>query len=236
MPGWCAVIPRAFERAIQARAGDGGAPALSLRELCDAAAEATSLRASIVLTTEARHQAAIAASDGVAAIEDLQFTLGEGPGVDAQADGRAVLVGDLATRTTRWAQFVPAARALGVESVFAFPLQLGAIRAGVLSLYAGRVDPLEPHQLGELATLVVLVTDALLAMQSGAEAEELAWSLAHAADHRAVVHQATGMVSVQLSCSAQDALARIRARAFAEGVAVDDVARRIVDRRLRFER
>jgi hypothetical protein len=44
------------------------------------------------------------------------------------------------------------------------------------------------------------------------------------------------MVGVQLECSARDALARLRARAFADGVTVDEVARRVVQRKLRFER
>jgi len=232
-----AVIAEAFERAVRARLGQGAMSALSLSQLCEACADVTSLKASIVLVTEAgRHQAALAASGGAAAVEELQFTLGEGPGVDAHGEGRAVLADDLAVYASRWVHFVPAARALGVQAAFAFPLWMGAIRAGVLSLYADRVDPLERGQLGELAILAGLVTDAVLVMQSGAVVEELAWSLADAADHRAVVHQATGMVAVQLACSAQDALVRIRAKAFADGVPVDDVARRVVERRLRFER
>ena len=74
--------------------------------------------ASIVLATDGHQQAAVAVSDGAGPVEDLQFTLGEGPGVDAHAEGRAVLVGDLAGRVTRWAHFVPAAWALGVRAAF----------------------------------------------------------------------------------------------------------------------
>jgi GAF domain/ANTAR domain len=230
------VIVQAFERAVRARIGDGHVSALSLSQLCAACAEVTSLLASIVLATDGHQQAAVAVSDGAGPVEDLQFTLGEGPGVDAHAEGRAVLVGDLAGRVTRWAHFVPAAWALGVRAAFAFPLRTGAINAGVLSLYADHVDPFGADELGQLATLSGLVTDAVLAMQSGARTEELAWSLANAADHRAAVHQATGMVAMQLECSARDALARLRARAFSDGMTVDDVARRIVERKLRFER
>jgi hypothetical protein len=230
------VIARAFERAVQARIGDGDASALSLTQLCGACAEVTSLLASIVLATGGHQQAAVAVSDGAGPVEDLQFTLGEGPGVDAHAEGRAVLVGDLGGRVTRWAHFAPAAWALGVRAAYAFPLQTGAINAGVLSLYADRVNPFGDDDLGQLAVLAGLVTDAVLAMQSGAQAEDLAWALANAADHRAVVHQATGMVAMQLECSARDALARLRARAFADGVSVDGVARRIVERKLRLER
>lgn len=229
------MITEAFERAVLAQIGDGKRSGLSLPQLCAACTEVTSLRASIVLVSRGQPQAAMVASDGAAAVEDLQFTFGEGPGVDAYAEGRPVLVEDLSGSASRWMHFVPAARALGVGAVFAFPLQMGAIRSGVLSLYADRADRLGDGKLGELATLAALVTEAVLAMQSGAAAEELARSLSNAAEHRAAVHQATGMVAMQLECSVQDAFVRLRARAFADGVGVDEVAGRVVERRLRFE-
>jgi transcriptional regulator with GAF, ATPase, and Fis domain len=230
------MIAEAFKRALRSQVGSGALSSLSLSQLCAACAEVTSLPASIVLVTKGHPQAAMAASDGAAAAEELQFSLGEGPGIDAHAEGRPVLVEDLGAAAARWTQFVPAARALGVNAVFAFPLQVGAIRTGVLSLYARRADPLDAGQLGELATVAGLATEAVLAMQSGAVAGELAWSLTGAAEHRAVVHQATGMAAMQLGCSAQDALVRLRARAFADGAGVAEVARQVVERRLRFER
>ena len=107
-----AVIAEAFERAVRARMGRGAMSELSLAQLCEACTDVTSLKASIALVTEeGRHQAALAVSDGAAAVEELQFTLGEGPGVDAQAQGRAVLVDDLTLHATHWVHFVPAARA-----------------------------------------------------------------------------------------------------------------------------
>ena len=38
----------------------------------------------------------------------------------------------------RWPVFAPAARQAGAAAIFAFPLQIGAIRSGVLGLYRGR--------------------------------------------------------------------------------------------------
>ncbi len=85
-------------------------------------------------------------------------------------------------------------------------------------------------------TLAGLVTDTVLVeMQSVASAGDLSWPLLSSAEHPAVVHQATGMVSVQLACSVQDAFARLQAKAFAEDVGVTDVARQVVQRELRFE-
>jgi hypothetical protein len=49
------------------------------------------------------------------------------------------------------------------------------------------------------------------------------------------VHQATGMVQVQLNVSTEEALLRLRARAFADGRPLRDVAADVVARRLRFD-
>jgi hypothetical protein len=104
-----------------------------------------------------------------------------------------------------------------------------------LSFYADRAGKPPRGRLDDLATVASLVTDAVLAIQSGSPARELAGSLANAAEHLAVVHQASGMIAVQLGSTVQDALVRLRARAFSDGVGVDDVARLVVARRLRFE-
>ena len=58
--------------------------------------------------------------------------------------------------------------------------------------------------------------------------------LDHAVGYRAEIHQATGMVLVQLGISATDALARLRAHAFLHRRLLLDVARDVVERRLVF--
>ena len=50
-----------------------------------------------------------------------------------------------------------------------------------------------------------------------------------------MVHQATGMISVQLDVSLEEALARLRAHAFAQGTALGEVAAEVVGRQLRFD-
>src|SRR5579862_4122102 len=90
------VMASAFERALRDRVGEGGLASVSLDELCEVCAEVTELRASIVLSSGGAVPVAVAASDGAAALEELQLTLGEGPSTDARADGRPVLVDELA--------------------------------------------------------------------------------------------------------------------------------------------
>ena len=97
-------------------------------------------------------------------LAELQLTLGEGPGLDAAASGGPVLASDLdeTEAVRRWPAFAPAARRAGAAAIFAFPLQLGAIRTGVMSLYRVRSGPLSAFQLGDAlifadtATLLLL--------------------------------------------------------------------------------
>jgi hypothetical protein len=97
----------------------------------------------------------IYASDRVVSeLEELTQTLGEGPGVDAFA-GSPALAADLATRdcAARWPVFAPAAVRVGARAVFARPLQIGAIRLGLLCLYRAKPGGLDDRQLADALVL-----------------------------------------------------------------------------------
>jgi hypothetical protein len=97
-------------------------------------------------------------------LADIELTMGEGPRADASAFGGPVLVPDLASDDimARWPAFAPAARAVGAAAVFALPLQIGAIRVGVLELYRRLPSPLTTLAFGDAllfadtATLLLL--------------------------------------------------------------------------------
>lgn len=93
--------------------------------------------AGVSLIAENGLQQAMCASDPVTErIEELQFVLGEGPCIDAFHHRRPVLVADLgAVPATRWPGYTPAAFEAGVRAVFAFPMQIGAARLGVLDVF-----------------------------------------------------------------------------------------------------
>jgi ANTAR domain len=159
-------------------------------------------------------------------LADLQLTIGEGPLFDASASSGPVLASDLADGEsgTRWPAFAPAASNAGGAAVFAFPLVVGAIRAGVLGLYRDRPGPLSDFQLGDALVFADTATMLLL------DAQDRPPSLA---SHRAEIDQATGMLTEQLGVSITDAFVRLRAYAYANDIQLADVARDIVARRLR---
>jgi hypothetical protein len=180
------------------------------------------------------------ATDAVASeLEQLQITLGQGPCLDTFADGGPVLAVDLRARDyqTRWPAFAPAALRSGAGAVFALPLQVGAIRLGAMDLYRRRPGELRQPQLADALAYAEAVCMLLLDMAGGAPpgTAESARRRDDPTAHQAVVHQATGMVLVQLGVSADAALVRLRAHAFAQDRPLAAVARDVVERRLRFK-
>ena len=177
----------------------------------------------------------VASDDGAAAVEDLQFSLGEGPCLAAFEDGAPVFEADLMAADGRWPGFTSAALDAGVRAVFALPLQVGAIRLGVF--YLNRRDPgmLSPDQLADAFVLAEMATVALLGGQDGAASGELGAELEGTWTHRAIVHQATGMISARLGVPLDQALLRLRSLS-ANGRSLYDVARDVVDGRLKVDR
>ncbi len=177
-------------------------------------------------------QRLVRASDAVAArLEDLQLTVGEGPGLTAAATGGPVLVPDLAAEGARWPAFTAGAQAVGAAAVFAFPLTLGAIRLGSLDCYRDTVGRLHPDQVTDALLLTEMAFEAVLAEVAGRDRDDLGWI----GDIHAEVHQASGMVMDQLGIPIAAALLRIRGYAYVNDLSVAIVAQQIVRRDLILE-
>jgi hypothetical protein len=219
-----------------AAAHEGDGP-VSVAAVCNAAALRLGVDgASVTAMSGPDLREPLFASDALSALlEELQFTTGEGPAADEFWLGAPVLIADLASAAGRWPGFVPEAVAAGARAMFALPLQAGAIRVGVLSLYRALPGPLPAGELADVLVFADIALQLLLDAASGISGAPGYRPLEGLSDRRAVVYQATGMISVQLGVSLAEALARLRAHAFAGGAALGDVAGDVVSRRLRFD-
>lgn len=178
----------------------------------------------------------LGASDGVAErVEWLQITLGEGPGIDAVAGGGPVVVPYLAVMDSRWPMFVPAAIECGVAAMYAMPLQLGAIRVGVLDLYRDTAARLDSSDFADAVAIADLVTAILLTTGQTGRVDGSLGPWWDQPLRTREVHQATGMMMAQLSVSAREAYVRLQAYAYANGQLLDGVAHDVVHHRLRFD-
>lgn len=215
--------------------------------------------AAVSLLTDRTDRLTLAATDTVAEqLEDIQFTVSDGICMEAARTGYPVSVSDMREReaASRWPLFVSAVlERTPVAALFAFPLQWGVVNLGVLDLYRTTAGPLNDEQWRDAAAAVDIATLLMLdrrthrghragdhlgnvvvpqidaAVQGDDDSDR--W-LTQVTGRQVEIHQATGMVQVQLGVAGVDALARMRAHAFAQQLLLVDVAQDVVERRLVF--
>lgn len=143
-----------------------GAEAVSVGHVCRAAGLCVGTDgAALSLVTGINLRTLLHATDTAARlVDDVQFTLGEGPCIDAWTQGSPVLAPDLHSveARARWPWFAASAVDTGVEAVFAFPMRAGAIRPGVLVLYRKRAGSLMDEQLADALVLARAALDVTL--------------------------------------------------------------------------
>jgi hypothetical protein len=227
--------PKRFAQVVAARLDHDRDPA---RSLCVACAEVLGVTgAGLMLMSGGRALGCVAVSDPVTeAVEEVEYTLGEGPCVAAFRSAAPVLDADLADDgVVGWPEFRRGALAAGVCAAFGFPLLIGRVCVGALNLYHDRSGALTDEQFADALVVAELVSRQVLAWQADAPPGTVAWQFEQAPSHRVEVHQATGRISVQAGISLVDALVLLRAYAFSHDLPIGEVATDVAAGRLRFD-
>jgi GAF domain-containing protein len=215
-----------------------GAEPLTPGRLCEVCPEIVGVSgAGVMLMSGDLPRGSLCATDPVSQrIEDLQYMLGEGPCVDAYQQDQVIVEPDLAEPATRrWLAFTPPALDAGVRAIFGFPLRVGTVRLGALNLYRDQPRPLTADQHADALVVADVAARWVLEAQAGAPSGVLAADLEIGADFHFAVHNAAGMVSVQLGISVAEALIRLRAFAFVHDRLLADVAEGVISRTLRLD-
>jgi hypothetical protein len=208
------------------------------RYICELCARLLGVNgAGISMVTAAGNRGVVCATDEVSArIEDLQFTLGEGACVEAVTGGVPVMVNDLHQpgdmAVERWPAFWEGAAAAGARALFALPLRIAGISVGALDLYRDQPGKLTTGQFSAALMAAEAAAAAILQLGTG-HADSFADDTDGRAAYQMEVHQATGMVKVQAGVTIEEAFLMLRAHAFASGRPIADVAKDVVERRLR---
>lgn len=198
-------------------------------KLLDAAGVGVSLGASDDLADSGLQT--VCATDGGRDGEALQFDLGEGPSYTAHRTGWPVQVPDL-ERDGTWGAFAEAAAVLGLRAVFAFPLRSGSVGLGALTLYQHVAGELTSEQYADALVIARFALNLLTSLQAGRPPDELDQVFTDSLSNSVEVHQASGVVSVQLGITVGAALAVLRAHAFAEACSLAEVATQVIEHRL----
>ncbi len=212
-------------------AGDD-APALS--RVCTSLTDALPCEAAVVtiMLSDLVRQTVFASDETIAAFELAQYTLGEGPSLQAFTSGRPVTIPDTCASWTAesWPALTREIAHLPMASVFCFPMQVGSISVGVCSLYRSVAGDLPEKDLSMVLDAVELTTLVLLQLRGHERNESLVgrW-LDVGGQSRRKVHQAIGMLMVQLQVSSETAFARLRAQSFLTDRDIEQVADEVVN-------
>ncbi|BBZ28566.1 GAF domain-containing protein [Mycolicibacterium madagascariense] len=194
----------------------------------------------ISLVSNGANLATLGASSPAARLYDeVQFTVGEGPCLSAVADRAPIVIPDLDDPAdTRWALYRPVMLAHDIRAVTAIPVMVAGEGVGAFNVFLDTPGTLteEALALSRLAAdlarlpLLSLLDEHLRAAAADPDTE--AWTELHLLA-RTDIAQATGMVMAQLDVDAEEALVRLRAHAYATSSSPTDIARAIIDRRVR---
>ena len=177
----------------------------------------------------------VSASDSLAGrLDELQFDYGVGPCWDAMARVEPVIEPDIQRRPVQiWPAFSEAIQGENLGAIFAFPLRLGHLKLGAIDLYTSRPSELSELHVRQTVALATVVSRLVLlrAFRLASEVNPVG-----ASDQlsRRAVHQATGMVLIQLQISAADARLIIQGHAFSAGRSMMEVAEDIINGKLNF--
>ncbi len=227
--------PKRFAEVVAARTEGDGDP---VHALCLACTDVLGLTgAGLMLMSAERSLACVGVSDHVTEmVEQVEYTVGEGPCVAAFRIAAPVLDADLADDgIVEWPEFRRGALAAGVCAAFGFPLVVGRLCIGALNLYHDRSGALTDDQFADALVVAQSVSRTLLAWQADAPQGTVAWQLERAPNHRVEVHQATGRISVQAGIALADALVLLRAYAFSHDLPIGEAAADVAAGRLRFD-
>ncbi|WP_167045415.1 GAF and ANTAR domain-containing protein [Salinibacterium sp. ZJ454] len=168
----------------------------------------------------------VCASDAAAALlDEAQIDLGEGPGWDAASARLPVIVADIRAESgSSWPMLARSVNRAHVRAVHAFPLRVGALGIGAVTVYSDEPGAMAPEKLTVATGLASVAATHVMRRALARDPQELT----DVAYSRREVHQATGVVIAQLRLSAEDALLLIRAHSFASGIPVRDVAALII--------
>lgn len=201
-----------------------------LSRLCRVASQEVNVIAATVTMGAPGDTSVVVATNAPASrrFAEAEYAVGEGPANDAWLHRRPVLVPELGgPQDGAWPGYTATAAAAGIVAVFAFPLQVGAVRVGVFTLYHDEPGPLTTSNLATCLLMAELATERLIESRA-ADVGAIDRSLEAAADVRVEIYQAQGMVAVARGISLIDALATLRGHAFESGRDLIDVASEIV--------
>lgn len=216
--------------ALTAAVARTGSNAPLSSRLCDALVALTDATAGAITVrySEPERVTLCATNELAMRLEDLQDLVGEGPGHSASASGQVEMAVVPPPGSSRWPVFSEAAQDI-VDRVLieAVPMKPSDRVFGVVTLY--RTEPMRRTLERRYLQLLANAVGAALVREGDEGLDDSGpWA------SRSRIHQATGMLVAQFRVNPDDALALLRAHAYAQQTTLPAIAAAVVERKIRF--
>ncbi|MEU0599951.1 GAF domain-containing protein [Streptomyces sp. NPDC006393] len=205
---------------VAAAVGRGSLP----RRLCTAFTQGMGAqRAALSLLPSLDHWQLLHATDESALLgEALQFTLADGPSINAALEMRPVLVSGLRRRQSGASSYL-ADEVPDVQQVLALPMSESRTPIGVMSLYYTQPAQVTPPQIAQAQRAAEVALDALLRwrhVHASTGCQRPVWKTDVRAARWHRIHQAAECVAACEGCSTAEALAWLQAVSARDGLSL----------------
>jgi hypothetical protein len=203
---------------------------LAARDLSDGAAAGT-VACSVTVGRHGRRGTVGSSDPSAEAMDELQYSSGEGPCQESVSTGRAVYVPDLRT-TQRYPRYRTAVAGSPLQSVFAAPIPLpsSADADAALNCYSNEPDGFSPSLRARAEELAALASRSIhLAVRLARESDRAA-DLEAALESRTAISLAAGVLMAQSNCSPEEAMGILKAASMNRNQKLRDVAARVISR------
>jgi PAS domain S-box-containing protein len=165
------------------------------------------------------------------AFEQAQRDLGEGPCVEAMADGTVVAAGDV-RNDPYWLRLASVAAAHGICGVLAAPVTVGGRVIGTCNAISRMPRRWGARDLSAIGAFASVLGRLLAQAAEASHQAELAGQLQRALESRVTIEQAKGVLMARLGVDEQDAFERLRQIARSSNRRLADVAGEVIAGRL----
>ena len=182
----------------------------------------------ITLLREKKAATVASSSPAAQAMDEIQYTFGDGPCMTASREQVTVHVEDLEL-DGRWPEYAAAVRGHGFRSILALPFLLEGETQAALNLYSHRPGRFD-HRATELARDFVHQTSMALRLAVRfAHSSDTAANLKATLETRTVIDVAVGIIMAQNRCSQDEAFELLKSASSARNIKLHAVAAGVVE-------
>ena len=183
--------------------------------------------AGVTLPEPGQPDTIVSTADFVYDVDQIQYSLGEGPCITAAATGRTVRSESLSADRS-WPRLEVQAARFGVHSAMSVPLHGGQAVVGTINMYAHAYDVFDDRAADVAELFAVPAAVSVRNAQAVMQAQRLVDQLQTALADRAVIDQAVGILRGRTGCDASQAYDHLRSRSHADNLKLHVVAGHVV--------